>query len=62
MIESGWVDVELRENKLLGGFCVLFFSEKELWIFICYDGSINSVRVFVYELGYVWYFYNMSFE
>ncbi|PEF45756.1 oligoendopeptidase F [Bacillus cereus] len=61
-IESGWVDAEPRDNKPPGGFCAPFFSEKESRISMCYDGSIDSVRVLAHELGHAWHFYNMSFE
>lgn len=61
-IESGWVDAEPRDNKLSGGFCAPFFSEKESRISMRYDGSIESVRVLAHELGHAWHFYNMSFE
>ncbi|MES5955444.1 M3 family metallopeptidase [Bacillus fungorum] len=61
-IVNGWVDAEPRDSKPPGGFCAPFFSEKESRISMCYDGSIDSVRVLAHELGHAWHFYNMSFE
>ncbi|EJR55037.1 hypothetical protein IIM_01977 [Bacillus cereus VD107] len=61
-IANGWVDAEPRDNKLPGGFCAPFFSEKESRISMRYDGSIDSVRVLAHELGHAWHFYVMSLE
>jgi pepF/M3 family oligoendopeptidase len=50
-----WIDAELREGKVGGGYCISFPRAGESRILCNFDGSFGSVATVAHELGHAYH-------
>ena len=59
MLEKGWIEAEVRDNKAAGAFCVWLGKFKQPRLFSSYTGALSHVIQQAHELGHAWHYWLM---